>query len=118
MATTTRFPYDLKLAIRASAEQSVGATNTDSVDLGSAGATGHKPICAVVHVTDVGSSGTLDLIVQGSTDDSSFSAIVTYKQIDSTGKYHIWFEDESYRYFRINSTCGSEAVTWEAFLAA
>jgi len=63
-------------------------------------------------VGSVGGSGTLDLIIQDSSDQSTWDAdFITVEQIDAAGLFLIEVYDPM-RYIRVNVTVGTNAVVW------
>lgn len=70
----------------------------------------------VIDVTDVGTGGVLDLIVQDSPDDITYDAdFITIPQITETGLYLVVVDDPD-RYLRVNHNTTTDAVTWGAYL--
>lgn len=68
----------------------------------------------LVEVTDVGTGGTLDVVVQDSPDGTTWDAdFNTLAQIDSTGLYAADIKDIE-RYIRLSATAGTDAVVWGA----
>lgn len=91
-------------------ELAVGAETSTAVDLFTGGCANR--LLVLVDVTSVGTGGTLDLIIQDSTDDSTYDAdFVTVDQIDATGLY-MFVVDDPNRYVKVNATAGTDAVSY------
>ena len=114
------FNYDALAILRASGSQGVSTETNTGVEVGPTG------LCkAILHVTTVGSSATLNAKIQGSTAlagtyydipggqwlDPTDGAI-----IDAAGKYEIFIKTD-FSFLRTVATVATAAVTWEAFLA-
>lgn len=68
----------------------------------------------LVDVTSVDNGGTLDLVGKDSMDNITFDAdFVTIPQIDAAGLY-AFVVDGIQRYFFLDSTDGTDGVTWGA----
>ena len=73
-------------------------------------------VLIVVDVQTVATNGTLDLIVQDSSDQSTWDAdFITAAQIDEAGLYFIDVNDPN-RYLRLSGDVDTAAVTWGAYL--
>lgn len=104
--------------VRSVAANSIGAANLPDDDGFDLWENTQLPNCAliIVDVTSVGTSGTLDLIVQDSEDDTTFDAdFITVDQITATGLYFIDVNDPE-RYLRLNATVATDSVTWGAYI--
>ena len=112
--------YDLLAELKASGSQAIGTVNGATKDLGPGGV---RPIKPVACVTVVGSSATLTLKVQQSSDGStwydipggSFLDPSAGAVIDATGKYEIFIKLTS-RYVRYVGVVATAAVTYEVLL--
>ena len=114
------FLSDALLSLRASSSQAIGNEAGASVDMGG----GVDKICrAIVTVTVVGTSATLAVKLQGSSDNSTFYDIpgagfldpADGAAIDAVGQYEVYFKSD-FRYIRTYGTAGTAAVTWSAEL--
>lgn len=115
-----KFTYDALAVLRASASQAVGSENGDAVQLGPT-----KIIKANIVVTVVGSSGTLDAKLQGSTTESGTYYDIPGGQfldptdgaiIDAVGKYEIFVQTD-FDWIRTVGTVATAAITWQCFLS-
>ena len=111
-----------KLAnVRTSASQSAGASNQpddNGIDLMEEYSDGLREWVRggflLIEVTVVGSGGTLTLVVQDSSDGSTWDAdFITATAISATGIYAIPIKDFA-RYIRVNATVATAAITWGA----
>ena len=102
------------IEVKSVASQAIGATAQTALDLWS---NGHaRDSILLVIVTDVGTGGTLDIVIADSPDDSTYDADwVTLSQITATGYYYARLADFS-RYFRATGTVATDAVVWGAYL--
>lgn len=70
----------------------------------------------LLDVTNVGTGGELDLIVQDSADGTTWDTdFITVDTIDAKGLYLIEVDDPK-RYLRLNHNTTTDAVTWAAYL--
>lgn len=117
MANTNAM-YDALAELRASSSQAAGTENGTAKDIGPTGL-----IKAVSIITAVGSSATLTLKLQGSSDNVTFYDIPGTGFLDPTdgavmdavGKYEVFFQT-SFRYIRHVSVVANAAITHQVFL--
>ena len=70
----------------------------------------------IIDVTTVASGGTLDIVVQDSSDDTTYDAdFMTIPQITEAGLYLVVIDDPN-RYLRFAATVADANVTWSAVL--
>jgi len=70
----------------------------------------------IIDVTTVAEGGTLDIVVQDSSDDTTYDAdFITLPQITETGLYLAVVDDPN-RYLRLLHDVDTAAVTWGAYL--
>lgn len=70
----------------------------------------------IIDVTTVASGGTLDIVVQDSSDDTTYDAdFMTIPQITEAGLYLVVVDDPN-RYLRLLHDVDTAAVTWGAYL--
>jgi hypothetical protein len=99
---------------QASADAAGAAANApddDGIDLWTANQLPNS-LLILADVGDVGSGGTLDLIIQDSADQTTWDEdFITVEQIDEAGLYLIEVYDPM-RYIRVNANVTTDTVTW------
>lgn len=89
------------------------APDDDGVDLWTANQLPNR-VLLIADVGSVGNGGTLDIIIQDSTDKDTWDEdFLTLDQIDEAGLYLCEIFDPN-RYIRLNVTVGTNAVVWSA----
>jgi hypothetical protein len=84
----------------------------DGIDLWTSA--GYRPdkVALLISVSDVGTGGVLDLIVQDSVDQSTWDAdFATIEQIDTAGVYMVIIKNPK-RYIRVNEDATTDAVVF------
>jgi hypothetical protein len=110
MLSNYRFGYFQQASADAAAA-AANAPDDDGVDLWDNNELPNSLII-LADVGNVGTGGTLDLIVQDSEDQSTWDEdFITVEQIDAAGLYLIEVYDPN-RYIRVNVTVGTDTVTW------
>lgn len=108
--------YKIAYFQQASADAAGAAANApddDGIDLW-ANSQLPNSIILLFDVGSVGTGGTLDIILQDSTDQSTWDVdFITFAQIDAAGLYYYHVPDPN-RYVRLNVTVGTDTVTWSA----
>ena len=110
MLSNYKFGY-FQQAVSDAAGAAANAPDDDGVDLW---ATVQLPnsLLILADVGSIGSSGTLDLIIQDSPDQSTWDAdFITVAQIIAAGLYLIEVYDPK-RYIRVNANVSVDAVVW------
>jgi hypothetical protein len=105
------------LRVRSTADETAGAaanSPASAIDLFSNGMANRAML--LIDVTDVNTTGTLDLIVQDSEDNSTFDEdFLTIPQITEAGLYLVEIDDPN-RYLRLNHDVDTATVNWGAYL--
>ena len=110
MLNNYKFGY-FQQAVSDAAGAAANAPDDDGVDLW-ADVQLPNSLLILADVGSVGSSGTLDLIIQDSPDQSTWDAdFITVAQITAAGLYLIEVYDPM-RYVRVNVTVAVDAVVW------
>ena len=107
-----KFGY-FQQAVSDSSGAAANAPDNDGVDLWTANQLPNR-VLLIADVGSVGTGGTLDIIVQDSSDKSTWDVdFLTVAQIDEAGLYLVEIFDPM-RYLRLNVTVGTDAVVWSA----
>ena len=107
-----KFGY-FQQAVSDAAAAAANAPDDDGINLWVANQLPNR-VLLILDVGDVGSGGTLDIIVQDSIDQSTWDEdFLTLDQIDEAGLYLCEVFDPN-RYVRLNVTVGTDAVVWSA----
>ena len=110
MLSNYKFGY-FQQAVSDAAGAAANAPDDDGVDLW-ADVQLPNSLLILADVGSVGSSGTLDLIIQDSPDQSTWDAdFITVDQITEAGLYLIEVYDPD-RYIRVNANVTTDAVVW------
>ena len=110
MLNNYKFGY-FQQAVSDSAAAAANAPDDDGVDLW-ASVQLPNSLLILADVGSIGSSGTLDLIIQDSPDQSTWDAdFITVAQIIAAGLYLIEVYDPN-RYIRVNANVSVDAVVW------
>ena len=105
-----KFGY-FQQAVSDAAGAAANAPDDDGIDLWTENQLPNS-LVLLVDVGSVGTGGTLDLIVQDSTDQSTWDAdFLTLDQIIAAGLYACVIFDP-YRYIRLNVNVSVDAVVW------
>lgn len=110
MLNNYKFGY-FQQAVSDAAGAAANAPDDDGVDLW-ASVQLPNSVLILADVGSVGSSGTLDLIIQDSEDQSTWDEdFITVAQITAAGLYLIEVYDP-HRYIRVNANVSVDAVVW------
>jgi hypothetical protein len=110
MLNNYKFGY-FQQAVSDAAAAAANAPDDDGVDLWTAHQLPNS-LLILADVGSIGSSGTLDLIIQDSPDQSTWDAdFITVDQIDEAGLYLIEVYDPK-RYIRVNANVSVDSVVW------
>ena len=110
MLNNYKFGY-FQQAVSDAAAAAANAPDDDGVDLWTAHQLPNS-LLILADVGSIGSSGTLDLIIQDSPDQSTWDAdFITVAQIIAAGLYLIEVYDPK-RYIRVNANVSVDAVVW------
>jgi len=103
--------------LRSVADETAGAAANSpatEIDLFTGGLANRALI--LIDVTTVASGGTLDIVVQDSSDDSTYDTdFLTIPQITAAGLYLVVVDDPN-RYLRLLHDVDTNTVTWGAYL--
>lgn len=110
MLNNYKFGY-FQQAVSDAAGAAANAPDDDGVDLWTANQLPNS-LLILADVGSIGSSGTLDLIIQDSSDQSTWDEdFITVAQIDAAGLFLIEVYDPN-RYIRVNANVSVDAVVW------